>query len=434
MDQLIARAASARLRELVRAFRVVIVNGPRQAGKTTLLEMFHAEEGGTLRSLDDADMRRAAVDDPVSFAAQGSRPLVIDEVQRGGNDLVLAIKRAVDTDRGRGQFVLSGSSRFLTIPTLSESLAGRAVFVDLWPLSAAERFGASADFIDQVFTEPGRFVGAESQWSRQEYLELLCGGGFPEVAELTSGVARRAWFDSYVDTVAVKDVQQFAHVQQITALPRLLELVAARSGSSLVLRDLGEALGLTHATTRSYLSYLETVFAVEEVTAWSTNLSSRVTKSPKAFLTDTGLAAHLLQVSADDLQTIGHPALGPLVENFVFTELLKMRALTTRGFRLFHYRDRDGREIDFVCEGPGGRVVAIEVKASQSPRRSDSANLAWLRDRLGDRFTAGIVLYLGHNSLSLGDRLYLLPISAMWNHGFAPYAVDDGQVRPRNVE
>jgi predicted AAA+ superfamily ATPase len=251
-------------------------------------------------------------------------------------------------------------------------------------------------------------------------MELLCSGSYPEVATQMSALARRAWFDAYVDAVAVKDVREFAHVAQVTALPQLLELIAARSGSSLVLRDLGEALGVTHATVRSYLSYLETVFTVEELTSWSGNLSSRVTKMPKAYLTDSGMAAHLLQVSPDDLMEVGHPALGGLVETFVFTELIKLRALTARGFRLHHYRDRDGREIDFVCEGPGRRVVAIEVKASQSPSRSDTKHLAWLRDKLGDRFVAGIVLYLGTNSLSLGDRLTLLPMSALWHHQGGP--------------
>ncbi len=420
MEQLIPRAASDRLREFAEAFRVVIVNGPRQAGKTTLLELFHAAHGGTLRSLDDADVRRAADADPVAFTEQRPRPLIIDEVQRGGDALVLAIKRAADTDRSRGQFILSGSSRFLTIPTLSESLAGRAAFVDLWPLSAAERFGAASDFVDLLFTQPQDFLGQESTWRRRAYLELLCSGSYPEVATQTSALARRAWFDAYVDAVAVKDVREFAHVAQVTALPQLLELIAARSGSSLVLRDLGEALGVTHATTRSYLSYLETVFTVEELTSWSGNLSSRVTKMPKAYLTDSGMAAHLLQASPDDLMEVGHPALGGLVETFVFTELIKLRALTARGFRLHHYRDRDGREIDFVCEGPGRRVVAIEVKASQSPSRSDTRHLAWLRDKLGDRFVAGIVLYLGTNSLSLGDRLTLLPMSALWHHQGGP--------------
>jgi predicted AAA+ superfamily ATPase len=394
----------------------VIVNGPRQAGKTTLLELFHQDVGGTMRSLDDADMRRSADLDPVTFADQKPRPLIIDEVQRGGNDLILAIKRAVDTNRSRGQYVLSGSSRFLTIPTLTESLAGRTVFIELWPFSAAERFGAAPDFIDQIFTEPGRLVGSESSWSRRDYLGLIVGGSFPEVASLTSPLARRAWYDAYVETVAMKDVQEFAQVQRITDLPRMLELIAARSGSSLVLSDLAASLGITHNTIRTYLSYLETVFIVDELTAWSTNLTSRVTKSPKAFLTDSGLAAHFLQMSVDDLASVGNRALRGLVETFAFSELLKMRALTTRGFRLYHYRDRDGREIDFICEGPGGGIVAIEIKASASPRSSDTQHLAWLRDKLGARFVAGIVLYLGNHGLSLGDRLYLLPMSALWDH------------------
>lgn len=393
-----------------------MVNGPRQAGKTTLLELFQEKQGGTLRSLDERDLRSAAEYDPTGFAAQRPRPLIIDEVQRGGNDLVLAIKRAVDLSRERGQFILSGSSRFLTIPTLSESLAGRAVFLDMWPLCTAEQTGASPDFLDIVFTDPAHFLGVESLWTREVYLEHLCRGSYPEVVPFNTTLSRRAWFDSYIDTSAVKDIQEFTQIHQITALPMLLELIAARSGGPMVMRDLGQAMGLNHVTIQSYLSYLQIVFMVEQVTAWSTNLTSRVTKHPKFFLTDSGLAAHLLHVTAEDLIQVGNPALGRLVETFVFTELLKLRALTTRGFRIFHYRDRDGREVDFICEGPGGKVVAIEVKAAMSAHGSDAATLAWLRDKLGEKFAAGIVLYLGPHSLSLGDRLYLLPVSSMWNH------------------
>jgi predicted AAA+ superfamily ATPase len=152
------------------------------------------------------------------------------------------------------------------------------------------------------------------------------------------------------------------------------------------------------------------------VPAWSTSLTSRITKTPKAFITDSGLAAHLIRATPEALREPGHPALGGLVETFVFTELLKLRAQTSDGFDLYHYRDRDGREIDFICEMPDGRIVAIEVKASASPSRQDSRHLAWLRDKLGDRFVAGVVLHLGRHTLSYGDRITACPVSVLWNH------------------
>ena len=174
----VSRFALRRLAERVAAFRVVVVNGPRQAGKTTLLNLFREDHGGSFRSLDDATTLSVAREDPTEFVRYGPSPRIIDEIQRGGDDLVLAIKYLVDRDNSRGQFVLSGSTRFLTVPTLSESLAGRAVFVDLWPFAAAERFGTPGDFCELLFAGRQSFAGsAESPWTRADYLRLICAGG-----------------------------------------------------------------------------------------------------------------------------------------------------------------------------------------------------------------------------------------------------------------
>jgi uncharacterized protein len=324
----------------------------------------------------------------------------------------------VDTAPTPGQFILSGSTRFLTVPTLSESLAGRAVFVDLWPLSMAERSGrVGADFLERLFTEPGSLVSAISPWQRADYLESLCRGGYPELINIDSPGARRSWFNGYVRTVTSRDIQEFAQLSDGRSLTRLLSLAAARSGGLLVYEDLARGLGVSGHTASTYLSYLETVFLSATVPAWATNASLRVTKTPKLFLTDSGLAAHLLRVTPELLQPPGHPALGGLVETFVYTELLKAQARTDGAFEISHLRDRDGREVDFVCEGPDGKVVAIEVKSSTSPRPDSDRHLRWLRDKLGDRFVAGVVLYLGEHSYSLGDRIMLLPVSAIWEHG-----------------
>lgn len=416
MDDLVPRAAADQLRESVADFRVTVINGPRQAGKTTLLQMFHSANGGTYRTLDDVEHLSAAAADPVTFVTACERPLIIDEVQRGGDAIVLAIKRAVDTDRRPSQFILSGSSSFLTVPTLSESLAGRAVFVSLWPFSMAERTSGSAAFINDAFCHPADMRGLGSPWTRSAYIDLMCTGSFPEALRASTMSSRRSWFTSYVRTVISRDVRDFAEVRHAEALPRLLGLLAARSGSQVVQADLNRSLGLPHETVRTYLSYLETVFLISTVPAWSTNLTSRLTKAPKVFLTDTGLAAHLVRADAEGLRQPGSPALGGLTEAFVFTELLKLRGLTGDAFEIYHLRDRDGREIDFVLETPDGRVLAIEVKASASPSRSDANHLAWFRDKVGPKFAAGIVLHLGEHAASYGDQLFALPVSVLWGH------------------
>jgi uncharacterized protein len=416
MTELVPRMAQGLLDELVSALRIVIVNGPRQSGKTTMLKQYQRAHGGTYRTLDNRQDQEAAVADPSAFASEGSPPRLIDEVHRGGDWLVRAIKIAVDEDPRPGQFILSGSSRFLTVPTLSESLAGRAAFVDLWPLSMAEQTQGSVDFLSRLFQEPASLRGADSAWTRDDYVRAVCSGGYPEVLALSSPIARRAWFDGYLTTVINRDISDFAEIGKIRAIPRVLGLVAARSGSPLVVTDLARSANLDRATVRNYLTYLDTVFITTEVQAWSTNLTSRLSKTPKVFVTDSGLAAHLLGASEAELRHVGHPAFGCLVETFVLTELTKLRTISEVPITIWQFRERDGREVDFVLEGPGGVVVGIEVKASTSPGADSARHLRWLRDRLGDRFVAGVVLHLGSRSSSFGDGIYALPVSALWDH------------------
>ncbi|MGH3260823.1 MAG: ATP-binding protein, partial [Trebonia sp.] len=354
------RDAERRLGELAQWLRVVTVNGPRQSGKTTLLRMYQERMGGTYVTLDDAFQLAQARADPITFTDQGPRPLIIDEVQRGGDDLVRAVKVRVDRHQDRGQFILSGSAKFLTVPTLSESLAGRTGFVDLWPLSMAERVGGDrgADFAERVFTDPASLLDLRrSPWTRDAYLSLIVDGGFPEALGIGSAAAKQSWYEAYLATVIVRDIGDFASVRNVEAIPKVLALVAARSGSTLVLADIARDMGVAPDTIRNYLAYLEIVFLTITVPAWSTNLTSKVVKTPKAFVTDSGLAASLLRVTLGSLRSPGHPALGGLLETFVLAELNKLRSVSATDFAIYHLRDRTGPEIDFLLEGPDGRVV-----------------------------------------------------------------------------
>lgn len=423
MTDLVPRMAQGLLDELVGALRVVIVNGPRQSGKTTMLKQYQGIHGGSYRTLDNRQDQEAAVADPVAFAQQGARPRLIDEVHRGGDWLVRAIKIAVDTDRSPGQFILSGSSRFLTVPTLSESLAGRAAFLDLWPLSVAERTGGGSGFLPWLFDMSmggARFAAQESSWTREDYIQVVIDGGFPEVLPHTSALVRRAWYDGYLTTVINRDISEFAEIGKASAIPRLLALLAARTGSSLVVADLARSADLDRLTTRNYLTYLDTVFLTVEVAPWSTNLTKRLSKTPKVFVTDSGLAAHLLGVSASDLQRVGHPSLGGLLETFVLTELLKLRTVSSVPVSIWQLREGQDREIDFVLEGPGGAIVGIEVKATTSPGTDTARHLRWLKEKVGERFKAGIVLHLGSRASSFGDGILALPVSALWDHAILP--------------
>lgn len=417
MGDLIPRGVEPLMRELAGALRIVIVNGPRQSGKTTLLRQAQSAGGGEYVSLDDAEVLRAARADPLGFVQGLGRPSYVDEVQRGGDDLVRSIKIAVDASRDKGQFILSGSSRFLTIPHLSESLAGRAGFVDLWTISVAERTGGPGAFLEVVAEAPETFAGCLSPWRRDDYWESIVRGGYPEVLGMSSSLGRWGWFDGYLSTVILRDISDFAQIHQADSLIRLLKLVAARSGSTAVLADLARDAELSRDTVRNYLSYLNMVFLTVDLPVWAANLTTRAAKAPRAFLSDSGLAAYLLGIDSARLRTpTGGQAAGSLLETFVLGELMKLKAMTLSRVSIMHYRDNNGREVDFILEFPAGDIVAMEVKASASPGASAAKHLIWLRDKLGERFKAGIVLHLGERGLSMGDRIYSLPLSVLWGN------------------
>ena len=281
----------------------------------------------------------------------------------------------------------------------------------------AERTGGPTDFFSRLFDASGSGIaGYASGWTRDDYIRVICEGGFPEVLPLTSAVVRRAWYDGYLTTVINRDISEFAEIGKAPAIPRLLGLVAARSGSPLVVADLARSADLDRTTTRHYLTYLDTVFLTVEMPPWSTNLTKRLSKTPKVFMTDSGLAAHLLGVTALDLRRVGHPALGSLLETFVLTELLKLRTVSQVPVGIWQLREGEDREIDFVLEGPGGAVVGIEVKATTSPGADTARHLRWFKEKIGDRFQAGIVFHLGSRLSSFGDAIQAVPVSALWGH------------------
>jgi len=238
------------------------------------------------------------------------------------------------------------------------------------------------------------------------------------MAEVTGGPAD---FLSRVfsTTVINRDISDFAEIGKVRATPRLLGLVAARAGSPLVAADLARSADLDRATVRNYLTYLDTVFLTTEVLPWSANLNSRLSKTPEVFLADSGLAAHLLRTSEADLRRVGRPALGGLVETFVHAELMKLATVSEIPVSMWHLRENDDREVEFILEGPGGAVVGFEVKATTSPGADSAKHLRWLRERLGQRFTAGVVLHLGQRASSFGDGIHALPVSALWGHRHA---------------
>lgn len=408
------RHLEPRVCEALDAFRVVVLHGARQCGKTTLARLVTEARGGTYATLDDDAVREAAQADPLTFLTTQKPPLAVDEIQLGGDRLIRMVKRVVDEDPVPGRFLLTGSTNFLTVPTISESLSGRVHIMRLWPFSEAE-ISREPSNLEKWFTDvPSGHAGL----TRDDYLEVVCRGGYPEVFRLTPN-ARRAWAQSYVETVTQRDIVALANIRKATALPRLLRWAAANTAQEINMTSAGRELGIDRATISSYLEWLETVFLIHHVPAWSRNLAARATRRPKTHLTDTGLVAQLLALDPTMLRAPTATATGPLLESFVVNEIARQNATLAAPLQLSHYRDNHGREVDLILEQSNGLTVAVEIKATSSPSVHQLGNIAWFRDKLDavspDMFRAGLLLHTGTQSLKVGDRLYLVPISMLWS-------------------
>ena len=371
-------------------------------------------------SLDVTSDLRAARVDPAGFVQRDQRPLFIDEVQRGGDPLVLAIKAAVDLSDERGQFALAGSTRFLTEPRLSESLAGRARFVDLWPLSQGEIDGLTNGdrFVDACidgFDGLAALGQVALPAERRDVFARVLRGGFPEAVLAASDRDRADFLADYVRTISQRDIAELGRITDRVDLPKVLRLLAARSASELNVSDLANDAGLGPDTTRRYLPLVDAIFLLHRLPVWSRSATSRTKRRPKIHLTDTGLAAWLARIRPDALDRPGHPLDGALLESFVVNELMRQAGWSREPVSLAHWRDRNGREVDVIVETGDRNIVGIEVKAAVEVTEGDVPHLAYLRDAVGPDFVAGVVLHLGTRLRRFGDRLLAMPITALWS-------------------
>lgn len=392
---------------------VVVLNGPRQAGKTTLVRSLPYSGRAEVVTLDDVAARQAAVYDPRAFLDRSAETLVIDEAQLEPA-LFRAIKAEVDRDRRPGRFLLTGSSRLLSAPGMADALVGRVEALELWPFAERELTGAHAPtFVDSVFRDPATLV-RHGAVDRPALFERVLRGGFPESVRRTPQ-RRRPWFEAYVSATLQGVVAELAALERLADMPRLLRLCAARTGTELNVSAIASDLGIPARTMSGYLGRLETAFLVRLVPAWSTNLSAKVIRRPKLFLSDVALAAHLQGTSTSALTRSGPAAVGPLLETLVATELIRQLSWSDTPATLGHFRDRSGVEVDLILEHPDGRIAGIEVKATSTPRADDLRGLRFLAERLGDRFAYGCLLTLAPEATPFGTNMATLPINTLWD-------------------
>jgi predicted AAA+ superfamily ATPase len=412
------RFAHHRIAEALRDTPVVVVQGPRQCGKTTLVRAF-AGRGVPFVTLDDALTLEAATRNPDGFVAQFRDQVVIDEVQRAPG-LFMAIKKAVDEDRRPGRFLLTGSADVMLLPKLSESLAGRMETVPLWPLSQAEIEGGGDYFVRELFEERNR-SGESPEERRERYSlvlrkelsgdnvwERIVRGGFPEPVVRNSLDRVRAWFHSYVTTVTERDVRDLSEIEGLTAMPRLLRVLARHCGETMNVARVSREVGIPVSTLSRYVSLLESVFVLRPLDAWTD--APRSGKTSKLMFADPGVLCSLLGADPYVLsqeEEMAHRAL----ECFVAMEVLR---LLPPFYRLLHFRSLRTWSVPIVVESPDGRIAGIDVCADASPPMSAFRGLEVLQEIAGDRFVRGVVVYLGLEPVGISDRLGAVGVGSLW--------------------
>ncbi len=403
------RFAADRVKTALKDTPVVLVDGPRQSGKTTLVRGVR-DGARSYVTLDDDTVLAAARADPVGFI-RGFDRCTIDEVQRAP-DLLRAIKRAVDQDRRPGRFLLTGSANVLTLPTVSDSLAGRMEVVTLLPLSRAEVRGRRPAFLRLAFA--GALVKTPEPLTGDRLVQAVLTGGYPEMLSRKDPRRRQEWARAYLKAIIERDVREIASVDRLNLMPRLLRFLAHHSGQLTNFALIGAQNDLDDKTTKKYVGVFEHLFLIRRFEPWFHNQLKRLVKTPKLQFVDSGLLAAISGTTAERLAR-DRTAFGPLLEAFVVSEVMKQSAWLPEPCAFFHYRDKDQDEVDLVIENEAGEVVAIEVKAAATVGAADFKGLRKLAGATADRFKLGVVVHDGEHTVAFGDRLYAAPVSCLWN-------------------
>jgi predicted AAA+ superfamily ATPase len=404
------RYLATRLREALRDSPAVLIHGPRQSGKTTLARTVGEARGYRYVSFDDEAIRAAAGGDPVGFVGALPARTILDEVQRVP-EIFSSLKAAIDRRRTAGRFILTGSANVLFVPALADSLAGRMAILRLHPLAQSEIEGSRPRFLDALFR--GGFKAGIAERLGGGLAERIAAGGYPAALARRAPARRRAWYRDYVETQIQRDVRDLSRIRSLDTLPKLLALAAAQTARLVNVADLAAPFELTRQTIHEHVTLLERVFLLEQLPSWHTNRLSRLVKRPKLHAGDTGVACALLGVDAARLAA-DRETLGSMLETFVLQELRRQASWRPDPLGFFHFRDRDGFEVDIVLEQGQAAVAGVEVKAGATVNEADFRGLRKLRDAAGKRFAAGVVLYDGTATVSFGGGLFAVPVRKLW--------------------
>jgi hypothetical protein len=404
------RLLAPRVRAALADTPAVLIHGPRQSGKTTLARLVGERRGYRYVSFDEDAVRAAAERDPAGFVAELPERVILDEVQRVPA-LFTALKVAVDRRRLPGRFLLTGSANVLLVPALADSLAGRMGILRLHPFAQCELARRAPRFLDALFA--GRFPTRLAERLGAELAERIAAGGYPAALARRTPARRSAWYRDYVETEIQRDVRDLSRIRSLDSLPRLLALASSHTARLLNVSELAGPFQLTRQTIHDHVALLEGVFLLQRLPPWHSNRMSRLVKTPKLHMGDTGIACALLGMNGGALLR-ERGALGALLETFVLQELQRQASGRDEPLAFFHFRDRDAYEVDIVVEQGAQAVAGIEVKAASSVTEGDFRGLRRLRDAAGQRFAHGVVLYDGEVTIRFGEQFHAVPIRALW--------------------
>ncbi len=404
------RWQKATIKQLMLERRVLLLSGPRQCGKTTLARELESKET-EYRTLDDGTLREAAENDPQGFIKRSAKTLIVDEVQRIPS-LLSAIKKAVDEDTRPGQYLLTGSTNIQSLPTVRESLAGRIAKIRLRPLAQGEIARTTSRFIDSAFTQS--FSRSHIHYDRDALLEIAFRGGFPEPMLLQER-GRKRWHADYVNAILERDLKDITRIHRKNAMRDLVRTLAAWSGKFMDLSAIGSGLSIRRPTIESYINALETLYLIERVYPWTKTDYARVGKQSRLFMVDSGLMTSLLSWKIDQVR-LDSDRSGKLVETFAFNEIMAQVDAGDGRYELFHYRDREKREIDFLIEREDNALLGIEIKAGSAVEKKDFNHMRWFQKNLTKRrIFIGIILYTGEFPASFGNNLWAVPFGLLWS-------------------
>ncbi len=395
---------------------VIILEGARAVGKSTILQAIAKELKVSVIDFDDLATRRVALSDPSHFA-EGGEPVLIDEYQKVP-EILDAIKAELNKATYAGRYLLTGSVKSEKLPRGSQALTGRVHHLIVPPLMQCEIEGSKIDLLDLILKDPDGFLSKKrSKTDRINYANRVTTGGFPIVLNSKSLGQRTRWMRDYLNKTLSQDVQEISRIQQKELLPRLLTLIASQNAQVLNTAKISREIELNAITTDQYIKLLESLFVVQRIPAWGRRLSARSIQKPKIQLLDSGLLSHLAKLTPEKITGKNAAAVtefGHAFESFVSNEFLRLAQLRDDFIAPGHWRTHDSEEVDLVLEFQTGAIVGIEVKAGKLLSDSDFRGLRKLKDYVGKDFHCGILVYQGEYAYRNEDGLIAMPADRLW--------------------